>query len=144
MGSQREGTSTRPVWIYTRHGSLHILWLLAFCSCETQSSGSMWISNSFACSWDSFPPIGLPCPALIGRLLPCLIISVLPGCCLLETCSFLKRKQRGSGSEGERRLGGARMSGGRESSGWNVLYERRIYSLSPSLSFLFLREGFSM
>ena len=37
-------------------------------------------------------------------LLSCLIVScfVLFGCCLLEACSFLKRKERGSGSRGRK------------------------------------------
>lgn len=45
---------------------------------------------------DSF---GLPCSASIGGLLPCLVVTcfVLFGCRLLETCSFLRMKQKKSG-----------------------------------------------
>lgn len=32
--------------------------------CETPKSGSGYVSDSFDCSCDSFPPIELPCPAL--------------------------------------------------------------------------------
>jgi hypothetical protein len=55
------------------------------------------VSDSFACSWDSFPPIGLACPASISRLLPCLIEArfVVFGCCLLKACSFLKGNREG-------------------------------------------------
>lgn len=43
------------------------------------------------CSWNSFPPIRLPCPASIWGPLPCLFMShfVMLDCCLLESCSFL-------------------------------------------------------
>lgn len=55
--------------------------------------------DSFACAWDSFPPIRLPYPASIWGLSRLVLSSiVLKVCYLLETCSFLKRKGRGSGS----------------------------------------------
>lgn len=65
----------------------------------------MSLSLTLACSSDSFPHIGLPCPASIGRCPPCLTVScfILFGCHLLEACYFLKRKWRKSGSEGEER-----------------------------------------
>lgn len=53
---------------------------------------SRCVSDSFACFWDSFPPTGLPCPALIWRLLLSLIVFcfVLSGCHLLGASSFLE------------------------------------------------------
>lgn len=48
----------------------------------------------------TLPPVWLPCPAsiwrlLLGRIVLCFVLFV---CSLLETCSFLKIKQRESGS----------------------------------------------
>jgi hypothetical protein len=46
----------------------------------------------------------------------------------LEACSFLKgERRRGSGYRGEGKLGGTKRNGVRGKSGWDVLYERRIY-----------------
>lgn len=47
----------------------------------------------------TFSPIGLLCSALMGGLLPWLIVFyfIVFGCCLLEGCSFLK----GNGGEVE-------------------------------------------
>lgn len=94
-------SAPRPLYIAT-------VWLLAWYSWEAPNNGSACISDPFACCWDSFPPIRRPCPASIWGLLPCLIVScfVLFGCQLLEVCSFLKRKQRRSESEGEGRWRG--------------------------------------
>lgn len=66
-------------------------WLLNWCFCGAPNSGSRCVSDSFAHSSDSFPFIGLPCPALIYglALLPCLVVScVMFGCCLLVACSL--------------------------------------------------------
>lgn len=81
---------------------MYMLWLLAWWFCGTPDSGSGCVFDSFACSWDLFPPIGFPSPTSIKRLLPYLIVSrfVVFGCHLSEACSFLKRKQRGSGPGG--------------------------------------------
>lgn len=55
--------------------------------------------DSFACAWDSFPPIRLPYPASIWGLSHLILSSfVLKVCYVLETCTFLKRKGRGSES----------------------------------------------
>lgn len=54
-------TCTRPpplsLYIYIR--------LIAWWFCETPVSGSGYTSDSFAFSWHSLAPIGLPCPAVI-------------------------------------------------------------------------------
>jgi hypothetical protein len=48
---------------------LHIpCWLLAWFFCGTPNSGSGFISDSFACSLDSFASAGFPCSALICGL----------------------------------------------------------------------------
>lgn len=74
-----------------------------------------------------FPASGLPCPALIGWFLLCLIIScfVTFGCCLLEVCSFVK------GNIGERELTRGELersgrSGGGKNCGSDLLDEKRI------------------
>ena len=64
------------------------------------------MSLTLACSWDSFLPVGLPCLVSVWGLLPCFIVFyfVMFAYCLLEACSFLKRKSgRGSGSGEEGR-----------------------------------------
>jgi hypothetical protein len=52
-------TIPKMPWVCTRF-STYMLWLLAWCSCETPNSEKDCISDSLACSEDSFPPIGLP------------------------------------------------------------------------------------
>lgn len=49
------------------------------------------VSDSSVCSQDSFLSDGLPCPASVCGLLPCLAVFcfVVFSGCLLETCSFL-------------------------------------------------------
>lgn len=63
---------TRPAWVCTR-APVYMLWLLACCFSESPSSERQCISDSSACSWDSFPPFGLSCPASVwvfwGRLI---------------------------------------------------------------------------
>lgn len=50
------------------HGSIPGPLLICY-GCEfgvfvkLRNGGSECVSDSFACSWESFPPIGLPCPA---------------------------------------------------------------------------------
>ena len=61
------------------------------------------VFDSLACSWDPFPPTGLPCPALIlgfvsGLVVSCYaVFSWYPW----EACSFLKGN-RGGEDLGER------------------------------------------
>lgn len=64
--------------------------------------------SPFSCSWDSFLPMMLPLPALIGEFLVCLIIFCFDmfGCCLLEGCYFLKRKGVSLGKRGSELQGG--------------------------------------
>lgn len=89
---ETEEASTEPVWACTT-SCVYILWLLA---CRTPNSRSKSISDSFACSQNSFPPAGFTCPVSMEELLPCLILScfVVFGCCLLESCCFLKGERR--------------------------------------------------
>jgi hypothetical protein len=49
--------------------------VVACCFCRTLNSGSESLSDSFTCSWAPFPPIGLPCPVLIGGCIPSLIVT---------------------------------------------------------------------
>lgn len=51
----------------------------------------LWL---FTCSWDSFPPVTLPCPDLIWEELLSFIAYcfVQVGCCSFDGCPFLKRK----------------------------------------------------
>lgn len=89
-----------PELIYTRF-SVCIIMAVFWCSHGNPNSGGRCFSDSFACSWDSFPPIGLPC----------IIVScfVLFGC-LLEACSF----SEGGVDLGERGGGGQLKWGWRE------------------------------
>ena len=54
QGSLRltETASTGPSWVYTT-SSAHKLWLSSGCFCGISHSGSRYVSDSFACSWDS-------------------------------------------------------------------------------------------
>lgn len=60
--------------------------------------------NFITCSWDSFPPVELPCTASVWECLPRLVVFcfVMFGCCLIEACSFLKGKGKGVDQEGGR------------------------------------------
>jgi hypothetical protein len=62
------------------------IYLMAGYFYGTPNTGNGCVSNSFVFSWDPFPP----CPASIGRLFTCFIVScfILFGCCLLEACSY--------------------------------------------------------
>lgn len=64
---------TEPVWVCTR-SSPHTLSLLSRCSCETPNRGS-GVSLTLACSWDPFPPAGLPRPVMIWDLVPRLTVT---------------------------------------------------------------------
>lgn len=74
--------------------------------------GARVVSDSFACSWDLFPPAGLPLLALVWGFMPSLVQSFYAvfGRYPWEDCSFLKGKEeqwRGKWGVGGR-------SGGRE------------------------------
>lgn len=87
--------------------------------------GLITLGVGISLTLDSFSPVELSCPALVGGLLPCLneFCSVLFGCCFLEVSKErlgvdLRKK------EGGREAG---RSGGRGNCGQGVLCERRIY-----------------
>lgn len=107
--STKEGSYglTETAWVCIRP-SAYKLWLLAWCFYGTPNSGSRGISDSFACSWNSFPPIGLPCTVSIWRVFPCLIVPCLVvfSCCLQEACSFLKGNGGGGADLGEEEVEG--------------------------------------
>ena len=60
--TETEAAIMDPALVCTR-SSDYILWLLASCSCETPSSVTGCISDSFACFGYSLPSIGLLCSA---------------------------------------------------------------------------------
>jgi hypothetical protein len=69
--------------------------------CGTPNSGSWCVSDSLACSWDSFAPTGLVCTALI----PCLIVSCFVALVIVSWMPPLSEgKQWGRGSEGEGKM----------------------------------------
>lgn len=80
-------------------GPLH-----AFCGClgwgfcGTPNNGSGDISDSFACSWDPFPPTQSPCPALVWEFVPRLSASCYAVMLSLRGLLFSEVKQRSSGS----------------------------------------------
>lgn len=77
------------------------------------------VSDSFACPWDTFPPAGLPHPALIRRFVPSLIVScyTMFSRYLWEACSFLKVNRGGVDLSGR----GAGRSGGEEACSQDVM-----------------------
>lgn len=99
--TESEVTYKRPTSVCIK-SSAYMLWLFVWCFCWTPKSRSCCVSDSFACSKDSFSPTGLPCSALVWGDLSYLIVScvIVLNCCLLEACSFLKVNEEG-GSQGE-------------------------------------------
>lgn len=83
--------------------------------CGTLNSGSGCISEFFVCCWDSFAPIGWPCPAeyedfCLSYISFCLLWVISLGSLFFFFC-------RGNGGEmdmRERRGGEAGKDGGRE------------------------------
>lgn len=121
--TKTETASLRPAWACI--GLLcYMLWLLAWCFVGLLRVG-VGISLTLLPALGTLPPVGLPCPASIWRwLMPYFVIfaSHVP-----ETCSFLKRRQSGSGSGVKGTLKWAGRSGGRENCGQDVLCEKRVY-----------------
>lgn len=100
------------------------------CTCVQQSAS--WAcgtpNRGNSCISDSFPPIELPCPALMGGTSPCLVSCFVPfDCQLLEASSFLKQKWRESGSGGKGMWEQSSEEWREGSSGQDVLYERKLY-----------------
>lgn len=78
----------------------------------------------------------LPALRTLFLLLVCLVllhfVFIMCGCCLLDVCCFLKRRQRGSGCGGERRLQGAGRSGRKRN--WSV-WEKNLFKRKFSFQF---------
>lgn len=90
------GSQTLKQWAQGLHGSapvLCILWLLALCYVDLLTVGTGVSLTLFACY---FPPVGLPWPASIWEISPCLIVScfVLLGYCLLKAPRLSEGKQK--------------------------------------------------
>ena len=101
-GSQRMNQQARGIHGYTP-GLLHeyMLWLLAWCSCESPHSGSECVFDSFASSWD-FSSYLLPCLASLWGLLPCLIVVALSGLFIDSWRPALFWRETGGVNLGER------------------------------------------
>lgn len=61
-------------WVCTKSYT-YMLWLLACCFGSTPDSGNERVSNSCACFWDPFLPIGLTQPVLMLISLVSLLFS---------------------------------------------------------------------
>lgn len=73
-----------------------MFWQLDGCSSGVSNSGRRCVNDSFACCWNSSLSFGLPFSASTGGLyLTFVSCSILFGCCLLETCSFLRETETG-------------------------------------------------
>lgn len=106
-----------------------MVWLLEWCFSGTPNRGSRCISDSFVCSSDSFPLVGLACQVSVWVILPCVTVCVFAlfcccCCCIVEVCSFLKMKLKGSGFGG---IWGSRRNEGRGNCGHDVSCKRNIY-----------------
>lgn len=104
-----------------------MLQLLALCFCGNPTCGNRVVSGSFLCSWDSFPLIGFPGPALCESfclVLLCFVLFRLFGCCLLEAHCFLKR-DGGGVDTGVGDVGWGRWRAWGRGSGQDALYERK-------------------
>lgn len=77
-------------------GPLHMFCQLDGCSSGVSNSGRRCVNDSFACCWNSSLSFGLPFSASKGGLYLTFCILFYPvGCCLLETCSFLRETETG-------------------------------------------------
>ena len=119
------------------------LWLLAWCLCVMPKSGSGYIFNSFACSCDSLPPLGLPFPAFMWRLSTLSVVSCfgMLGGCLLEACFFFSEEDwiweegrwgGGGGSRGRETV--ARMDCMKE----EPILSKELFYLDVEISIIFL------
>ena len=112
------------LWVHVMADSLVSLW-------DSLQGEQLCISDSFACSWDSFPPIGLPCPASIWGFCLVLLHLVWLYCPVwwlsLRDLLFSEEEKEQNGSVGEGRWGVSGRNGGRWNCSKDVLYERRTY-----------------
>lgn len=103
MTSVRPHLPKQQAWgllgFYTK-SSACLLWLLSWCFCRTLNSGSSCASDSFACSWDSVPPMGCLDRKSFAVSHYCILISLdwlqSPG-----RLSFLEKEHRKSRSGGK-------------------------------------------
>lgn len=98
--------STGPAGVCTT-SSGYMLSLLAWWFCGSLNCRSRCVFESLACSWDSFPPAVLPCPALVWGVLLCLLYVLVFSCCLFEAWFFSEGRWRASESGKEGRWWGA-------------------------------------
>lgn len=104
-------------------GSLHIWY--GFCWTPNIGNGC---ASSFAWSWNSFPTLGVPCPASMWVFLPRLVISCFALCLVVLFRALLLSEEKWSRSASvEERIGEVGRSKGRLNCHQDVLYERRIY-----------------
>lgn len=100
---------TEPSWVCTQSSAYFMAVSLVFRG--TPNSGCGHVSDSFACSWGSLPPIlCLVQPRYGGFCLVCCILFCPVCSCLLEARSFLKRRRGG----GQSRCRGLERVQGRE------------------------------
>lgn len=109
-------------------GPLHMLGCVARCIYETLGSESEGVSDSFACSWDPFPPIVLPCPILVWVFVPSLFSTLL--CCVhlasLRELHFSWKEMEEEWIWWRREVRGCGRSGRIGNCSWDVLCERII------------------
>lgn len=82
------------------HASLHnLLCMLAWYLWGIPNYRNGCVFGSFTCCWDSFLFIGLPCSALVWRVLPSLIVFnfVVFGCCIFSEGRMKRSVSRGKG-----------------------------------------------
>lgn len=121
----------------SNHGTymgLYLVLILLIIAIRLVSNGtpdceSKWVSDSFACSQNSFTPIGFLCRDLIWKFLLHLILYfyfVMLCCFLLEACSFQVR-QEGNESRGKG-WGKTQSNEGRGNSNQDIMNKKIINS----------------
>lgn len=137
MGLHARAISIRPTLVCSM-SSACMLWPLSYCFCGTPNSGSVCISDSFACWWDSFPPVGMLCPVSVWGISSCLIVSsfLVYGCFLLEFFIFFLTGNGGGVDRGKR---------GGNGGSWDEWKERKlvwIYYIRKQSIFIFKKKTF--
>lgn len=87
--TEAEVASRGPAWVCTRFSGYVMAVSLVLCG--TPKGGIRYTPDYLACSWDSFPPAGLPCLTSIEGLLPCFTVS----------CICHRRREGGGGQQRE-------------------------------------------